>query len=150
MASHSPSSLALGAVLAFVPGWAFSQQLYRITDLGTVGGPRSTAVGINDAGQVTGDSLLADATTIHAFRFSAGKRMIDLGTFAACRKSDNLGRESSAAGIEGDARIGGLIRQVSILTSITRSLPAPVSRWPISVRWAANSASPSASTMRGK
>ena len=107
MASHSPSSLALGAVLAFVPGWAFSQQLYRITDLGTVGGPRSTAVGINDAGQVTGDSLLADATTIHAFRFSAGKRMIDLGTFAACRKSDNLGRESSAAGIDGSGRVAG-------------------------------------------
>lgn len=52
--------------------------VYKIKDLGTLGGVRSEAFAINDAGQVVGDSA-ADGD-FHAFLFNRG-RMMDLGTY---------------------------------------------------------------------
>ncbi len=49
-----------------------------ITDLGTLGGRRSEATGINASGQIVGNSERADGLT-HAFVYSNGA-MIDLGT----------------------------------------------------------------------
>jgi probable HAF family extracellular repeat protein len=51
-----------------------------MTDLGTLGGNSSYALGINDSGQVAGYSYLADNVTIHAFIWSAAPGMVDLGT----------------------------------------------------------------------
>ena len=48
-----------------------SQPTYRLTDLGTLGGPVSYAIGINAAGQVTGFSVTATGTP-HAFLYSNG------------------------------------------------------------------------------
>jgi probable HAF family extracellular repeat protein len=50
---------------------------YSITDLGTLGGAQSVGNGINDAGQVVGNSTLANGSQ-HAFLWSAGT-MQDLG-----------------------------------------------------------------------
>ncbi len=50
-----------------------------MTDLGTLGGTVSYGYGINDAGQVVGQSVTADDGVYHAFLFSEGT-MIDLGT----------------------------------------------------------------------
>jgi probable HAF family extracellular repeat protein len=49
----------------------------KIIDLGTLGGPNSSANALNEAGQVTGSSTTRDAGTIHAFLYSRG-RMIDI------------------------------------------------------------------------
>lgn len=49
----------------------------RIIDLGTLGGPNSSANAINEAGQVTGSSTTHDPGTLHAFLYLRG-RMIDI------------------------------------------------------------------------
>lgn len=51
-----------------------------MTDIGTLGGDSSTALGINDSGQVCGYSYLAGNTTYHAFIWTAATGMVDIGT----------------------------------------------------------------------
>src|SRR3954471_9780118 len=51
---------------------------YTVTDLGTIGGNESAALGINAANQVCGNAEASDGNN-HAFRFD-GTSMIDLGT----------------------------------------------------------------------
>lgn len=53
--------------------------LYSVTDLGTLGGPQTSAFGINNKGEVTGYSVTS-AGQEHAFIYSNGE-MTDLGTF---------------------------------------------------------------------
>jgi probable HAF family extracellular repeat protein len=50
-----------------------------MTDLGTLGGGQSQAIGINDSGQVVGGSEISGNTEFHAFLYSSGT-MTDLGT----------------------------------------------------------------------
>ena len=52
---------------------------YDVTDLNTIGGGRSAALGVNNAGEVVGYSEGADGRQ-RAFLYSAGS-MLDLGTF---------------------------------------------------------------------
>ena len=51
------------------------------TDLGTLGGTFSEALGINTLGQTVGESLLAGDVTRHAFYIGATGAMLDLNTF---------------------------------------------------------------------
>src|SRR5262249_54957823 len=51
-----------------------------VVDLGTLGGSRSYASGINDAGVIVGYSFLPGDTDFHAFRWTAREGMVDLGT----------------------------------------------------------------------
>lgn len=54
----------------------------QIRDLGTLGGPTSESVAINDLGQIAGSSETADGTT-HAFIWSHKRGMRDLGPGSA-------------------------------------------------------------------
>ena len=72
-----------------------------MTDLGTLGGSGSWAYGINDAGQVVGESITAaDSYSFHAFiTGSNGAGMTDLGTLG--------GGYSYASGINDAGRVSG-------------------------------------------
>jgi probable HAF family extracellular repeat protein len=80
------------------------QSEYRITDLGTLGGNRSVAHGVNNRGQVVGVAETAGGE-MHAFLWNSGT-MVDLGTFGgrssyAYRIDDNgtvVGRAEGAGG----------------------------------------------------
>lgn len=56
----------------------------KLIDLGTLGGTRGTAYGINDLGQIVGQSTIAFGGPNHAFLYTgvpgAGGQMYDLGT----------------------------------------------------------------------
>ena len=90
------SALAIFSIAA--PG-VFAQARYLITDLGTLGGSTSHALGINNSGQIVGESYTndADVLTTHAFLYSGGV-MTDLGT---------LGGTSGAKGINDQGQVAG-------------------------------------------
>jgi len=56
------------------------------TDIGTLGGPGTNAVDVNDAGQVTGRSTLPSGLE-HAFVWRSGGGMVDLGVLAGASAS---------------------------------------------------------------
>jgi probable HAF family extracellular repeat protein len=73
-----------------------------MTDLGTLGGNTSYALGINDSGEVVGYSYLADNVTRHAFTWTAAGGMVDLGTLPGGAWSE--GQKINASGeISGEA-----------------------------------------------
>jgi probable HAF family extracellular repeat protein len=59
---------------------------YTLTDLGTLGGPESSAAGVNVYGEVTGTSTTATGAR-HAFRYRNGQ-MLDLGTLTGGLSSE--------------------------------------------------------------
>src|SRR5438477_6589154 len=67
-----------------------------MTDLGTLGGDTSYALGINDSGEVVGYSYLADNVTRHAFIWTASGGMVDLGTLPGGAWSE--GQKINASG----------------------------------------------------
>lgn len=106
------STLMLGAV-------AFSQGVhaqYATTTLGTLGGAESSALGLNDHGEVVGTSAINAQGWLHAFLWSNGK-MQDLGTVGNNRDSAAVAINNSGVivGNSGDSAFiyaNGTISQV--------------------------------------
>ena len=69
-----------------------------MSDLGTLGGTYSKAWGVNNNGQVVGESLYSGGTQHHAFLYSNGM-MSDLGTLG--------GSTSTAYGINSSGQVVG-------------------------------------------
>ena len=76
---HSFLARALGVAPLLASGWASAETLYRLTDLGTLGGTQSEASAMNASGQVTGKSSVTGDASSHAFVWD-GTSMRDLGT----------------------------------------------------------------------
>jgi len=79
---------------------AFAQATYWVTDLGSLGGESSSAYGINNNGEIVGDSWTTNGVE-HAFLYTGGK-MTDLGTLSG-RASD----ESHARGVNNSTQVVG-------------------------------------------
>ena len=90
--------LAISAIMS-TPA-AFAQSTYWVTDLGSLGGESSSAYGINNNGEIVGDSWTTNGVE-HAFLYTGG-RMVDLGTLSG-RASD----ESHARGINNSTQVVG-------------------------------------------
>jgi len=75
--------------------------LYTVTEIGTLGGPTSEGMAVNDSGQaaVSARQSAASSLFVHAARFSGGS-LTDLGTL-------NSGDESQALGINNAGRVVG-------------------------------------------
>jgi probable HAF family extracellular repeat protein len=86
------------ATLAVCSAQVTQGQNYTITDLGTLGGTRSSAWGLNDNGQVVGYAYLNGDTTYHAFVWSSGT-MTDLATLG--------GTQSQALAINNGGEVVG-------------------------------------------
>src|SRR5207248_8003523 len=68
---------------------------FRITDLGTLGGARSSALAVNDSGQVVGWATRPDGKT-HAFSWTRTGGMVDLGTLGG---SSSTAVDVNASGV---------------------------------------------------
>ena len=116
-------ALAIVSVLTWQAHGQSQEAAYTITDLGTLGGRRTVAVSINNAGHVVGNAETADGQT-HAFLYLGGS-LTDLGTLGgpdsyATRISDKgliVGRSQLADGTYRPflSLLGGALRDLSFI-----------------------------------
>src|SRR6187401_2604951 len=100
----SSIGIAILSVSIFVSAVSAGDPLYTVTDLGTLGGPVSGAVAINNNGQIVGSSNItltgSGFPVSHAFLYENGI-MTDLGALAA-------GASSGAQGINDSGQVVGI------------------------------------------
>jgi probable HAF family extracellular repeat protein len=82
------TSLPLLLGLACPAAWAELPE-YIITDLGTLGGVASDAIDINNSGQVVGGANLEGDKAFHAFLWTPGEGMRDLGALGGRPDADS-------------------------------------------------------------
>ena len=90
--------LTLAALSLALSAASHAQTGYTIIDLGTLGGPKSYAFGINAGGQAAGSADTANSAGIHAVRWT-GTLAADLGTLG--------GGGSSGYGINDSGQVTG-------------------------------------------
>ena len=90
----------LGIIIIAAP--CNAQILYTVTDLGTLGGQESSALGVNNYGQVVGYSTVEGGNfgTRHAFYWDSTRGMIDMGILG--------GSWAAAAGINDSGQAVGI------------------------------------------
>jgi probable HAF family extracellular repeat protein len=97
-------AVVVGAVLALISEWACAQAIYRLTDLGALGGTDSFGSAINASGQVTGYAETTGDAAYHAFLWD-GSTMRDLGTLGGLNSSgvaiNDSGQVTGTANTEG-------------------------------------------------
>jgi probable HAF family extracellular repeat protein len=105
---------------------AFLYSNGMMTDLGTVGGTRSSAHGINDIGQVVGNSYITGNSATHAFLYSNGA-MIDLGTFGGSSYAADINNNGQVVGVAyttGDVLGRAFLHSNGNLVDLNDLLPA--------------------------
>jgi uncharacterized repeat protein (TIGR02543 family) len=104
---------------------AWAQAAYTVTDLGTLGGSSSFALGINASGQVVGRSDLADGNS-HAFLYS-DSTMYDLGAMGGnsslARAINDSGQVVGSAS-PGDSTGHAFLYSDSVMADLGRSSDA--------------------------
>jgi probable HAF family extracellular repeat protein len=104
----------------------FAQPLYKVQDLGTLGGPWSQAAGINDAGKVVGGSPASDEGGVHAFLYSGGQ-MSDLGTLGGSQSyASDINNTDKVVGSSdvGDGTIHAFLYSDGVMRDLNSLIPA--------------------------
>jgi len=96
--------LGLTAVALLLSGGARARAEYIVTDLGTLGGHASSAVGINDAGQVVGTAFTSNGA-YHAYLYSNGV-MIDVNPPGNNSFGNGINASGQVVGYTGGAPSG--------------------------------------------
>jgi len=109
-------TVGLASILAHTASAAIPQH-YRMTDLGTLGGPESSAEAINNASppQVTGTSWLSDNYRRRAFIYTAGGSMISIDI--ADQTTFGLGI-NDAGDVVGSSDQGGFVYRNGVVTML--------------------------------
>lgn len=104
-----------------ISGHAFLYSAGVISELGTLDGASSRGHGINDLGQVTGDSYTAGNLASHAFLYSAGA-MSDLGTLGGTHSSgdsvNNLGQVTGVSLTVGDSALHAFLYSAGVMSDL--------------------------------
>jgi probable HAF family extracellular repeat protein len=94
---------------------------WTLTDLGTLGGSSSSGLGINAAGQVTGNAITTGNATNHAFRYSNGT-MTDLGalggTYSYGQGINAAGQVTGSAYTSGDTALHAFLYSNGTMTDL--------------------------------
>ncbi len=95
-------------------------------DLGTLGGATSKAYGVNDAGQIVGDSTTASSAT-HGFVYTQATGMVDLNTLIAPSSGWEIteARAINAAGQIAASGTNGGFTYALLLTPTSAPTPTP-------------------------
>lgn len=114
----------LAALIGSLTGLNSSLQAateYIVTDLGTLGGTRSEAHGINNSGQIVGYSWGADNRKYHAYASQNGV-MTNLGTLGGSHSEANainaIGQIVGEAFLPGDQAYHAFVRQSGFMTDL--------------------------------
>lgn len=119
------------ALLAILAAPAYAQGPWTITDLGTLGGPSSSALDVNDSGQVVGWAFNA-AGQQRAFVWTPANGMLDLGTLGG--PSSSAHAINNAGQIVGESTTGSGQNHAFLWTA--------AGAWWTSARWAAQTSWP--------
>jgi probable HAF family extracellular repeat protein len=96
--------VSLAAVALLLSGAARARAEYIVTDLGTLGGHASSAVGINDAGQVVGTAFTSTGA-YHAYLYSNGV-MIDVNPPGTVSFGNGINASGQVVGYTGGGAFG--------------------------------------------
>jgi probable HAF family extracellular repeat protein len=114
----------------------------KMTDLGTLGGPSSVALGINNPGQIVGHSEISNLGEQHAFLYdaSASPKMKDLGTLgglsSGAQDVNDPGQVVGSAGISSNERHAFLYSNGQMV-DLTSLIPSD-SGWTLETAFAIN------------
>ena len=105
---------------SFLQFHAFLWEKGVMNDLGTLGGPNSNALGIDEIGRVVGVSL-TDSSLVHAFLWQNGV-MNDLGTlggtFSLAQEINHLGQVAGFSTLSGDTNVHAFLWQEGLMTDL--------------------------------
>ncbi|GHJ47483.1 hypothetical protein Cs7R123_48250 [Catellatospora sp. TT07R-123] len=110
---------------------AFRWENGVMQDLGSLGGQKSFASGINNKGWIVGGSTLAGEGVYHAFLWKPGQGMVDIGPLGTHSIADDINDSGVVTGYYHDAELGnrGFRWKNGVMTVVENGAVPPDPEW---------------------